>query len=30
VEPGADFTASCAMKTNIKNQNSNNGQQNSK
>jgi cytoskeletal protein CcmA (bactofilin family) len=26
VEPGADFTASCTMKTNIKNQNLNNGQ----
>jgi cytoskeletal protein CcmA (bactofilin family) len=30
VEPGADFSASCAMKTNTKNQNLSNGQQNSK
>jgi hypothetical protein len=30
VEPGADFTASCAMKTNSKNQTLNDGQQNTK
>ncbi|MGZ9734742.1 bactofilin family protein [Flavobacterium sp. GNP002] len=30
VEPGADFSASCTMNTNVKNQNLNNGQSNSK
>jgi cytoskeletal protein CcmA (bactofilin family) len=30
VEPGADFSASCTMNTNVKNQNLNNGQSNTK